>query len=164
MAQRGHEISSKGEGNGMFSITIYTETEITASPENVWKILTDLGRYKEWNPMITGASGRAEAGSRIRLRFNPPGSKKTVFRPLVLVADKNREFRWQGRPRVPLLFDSEHYFIIEQAGKDKISLTHNMVFFGLMIPFVKRLIRKKTLDAFNLMNRALKEQAETSAS
>jgi len=148
----------------MFSITIYTETEITASPENVWKILTDLGRYKEWNPMITGASGRAEAGSRIRLRFNPPGSKKTVFRPLVLVADKNREFRWQGRPRVPLLFDSEHYFIIEQAGKDKISLTHNMVFFGLMIPFVKRLIRKKTLDAFNLMNRALKEQAETSAS
>ena len=142
-------------------MTIRTGTDINASPEKVWNILTDLGRYTEWNPMITGASGRAEAGARIRLRFNPPGSKKNVFRPLVLVAEKSREFRWQGRPRVPFLFDSEHYFVIEQAGDNKTSLTHNMVFFGLIIPLMKNFIRKKTSDAFGLMNRALKERAET---
>jgi uncharacterized protein YndB with AHSA1/START domain len=39
---------------------IRSEIEIQASPEKVWKILTDLDKYQEWNPFLHHAGGKTE--------------------------------------------------------------------------------------------------------
>jgi uncharacterized protein YndB with AHSA1/START domain len=43
-----------------------TEIEIAASPQRVWKILTEFERYEEWNPFIRKAAGRAKEGRKAK--------------------------------------------------------------------------------------------------
>ena len=46
---------------------ISAATEIGAPPMTVWAILTDLGRYPEWNPLFREASGEIAVGNLITL-------------------------------------------------------------------------------------------------
>lgn len=46
---------------------IRTEIEITAPAFKVWKILTDIDHWKEWNPIINQASGAATLGSTLSI-------------------------------------------------------------------------------------------------
>jgi hypothetical protein len=34
------------------------EIEIQATPETIWGVLTDLGKYAEWNPLLYRAEGK----------------------------------------------------------------------------------------------------------
>ncbi|HOD14481.1 MAG TPA: SRPBCC domain-containing protein [Spirochaetota bacterium] len=146
----------------MFKEKIHTGIDINAAPALVWSVLADLARYPEWNPMIRSAAGELKRGSRLTLRFNPPGTGETVFCPKLMVVDPVRELRWQGRPGFPLLFESVHVFIIEPAAAGGSRLTHDMLFYGLLIPLARARIRRSIEGPFVLMNKALKAQAEKS--
>ena len=147
-------------GQKRFSETGRTEIHINASPALVWSVLSDLAGYREWNPMIRRASGELKQGKRLTIYFNPEGSKGRIFRPKLLVVDTGHELRWQGQPGVPLLFESEHIFIIEQAGKSRSRLVHDMIFYGLLIPLARSRIVGTVKSHFNDMNMALKERVE----
>lgn len=41
---------------------IKTEIDISSTPENVWRILTDFSKYLEWNPFIDQISGELKEG------------------------------------------------------------------------------------------------------
>ncbi len=49
-----------------------TTSEINASADRVWEILTDFDRYPEWNPQVPSASGVIEPGAKIDLRLKFP--------------------------------------------------------------------------------------------
>ena len=42
--------------------TVRTEIEIDASPEVVWQVLTDLGTYADWNPVVMAPRCRGPLG------------------------------------------------------------------------------------------------------
>ncbi len=44
------------------------QIEISASPETVFGVITDLGAYKEWNPWIVTAEGLLEEGNLIDVK------------------------------------------------------------------------------------------------
>jgi uncharacterized protein YndB with AHSA1/START domain len=46
-----------------------TEIIIDASPEKVWKALTDLDKYPDWNPFICHAVGKAKLGETVDIDF-----------------------------------------------------------------------------------------------
>jgi uncharacterized protein YndB with AHSA1/START domain len=46
--------------------TMSATIDIDAPPAEVWAILTDLGRYREWNPLFVEASGNVAVGSGSR--------------------------------------------------------------------------------------------------
>ena len=144
----------------MFNFTIHTMIEINTPAEPVWNALTDLGKYHEWNPMIREAAGELKPGARLRLHFHPDNARGWIFKPKLMVVNPNRELRWKGQPGVPLIFESEHYFIIEPVGKERVRLIHNMEFYGLAIPFAKKRTIRMLQGPFVLMNQALKERAE----
>ena len=159
MAEAGDALTG-GNVPPMPEVTVHTSIDIDAPPALVWAALADLKAYPSWNPMIRRAEGELARGSRLTLFFNPPGTKGTTFRPKLLVVEPVRELRWQGQPGFPLFFESEHTFTIEPAPKGGCRLTHDMLFFGLLVPLVKRRIARSVEGPFNLMNRALKERAE----
>ena len=113
---------------------IGTGIEIDASTERVWRVLTDFASYPEWNPMIRRASGELRPGARLKIRFEPEGSRGRIFRPKLLVVDANRELRWLGWPRFPKLFDTEHYWILDEKPGGKTHLLHGTVVYGLLAP------------------------------
>ncbi len=147
----------------MARLEIVTQVLIRAPARTVWSILTDLGRMSEWNPFIIDAEGEARAGSRLAVRIRPPGGKPVRFRPTVLVAESEREFRWLGRVLVPGLFNGEHYFLLEPDGAGT-RLTHGEIFSGLLVgPMDRRGQFGPIRAGYEAMNQALKLRAEAQA-
>jgi hypothetical protein len=138
-----------------------TEILIDATPDEVWGMLAALEAYTEWNPAIVAASGDLRAGRRLRLRFEPPGSRGYTFRPELMVVDPPRELRWLGWPRVPLVFDTEHYFSIEALSSRTSRVDHGLFAYGLLAPLAARTVHRVTKRHFEMMNVALKQRVET---
>jgi hypothetical protein len=144
----------------MFRKEIRDEIEIQASPEAVWKILTDFEDFREWNAFMRPVVGEAEEGAKLRVQIRPPGGKAMAFRPRVTKVVSNRELRWEGRLWIPGLLDGEHIFEIEPLGSDRSKFVQREVFTGLFVPLMAKNIENQTLPGFEKMNRALKERVE----
>ena len=141
------------------TLEIVTAIEVNATPEAVWRVLTDFAAYPAWNPFIVSIAGRASAGERLEVRIRPAGGKPMTFRPRVLKAEPGAELRWRGRVLVPGLFDGEHYFRISGAGAGA-RITHGERFSGLLLPLLRGGLERGTRDGFMAMNEALKRRAE----
>ena len=140
-----------------------SSTEIDASPEQVWQVLSDLPAYPEWNPFIVSAEGTLEAGSRLVLRMQPAGGRAVTLRPTLQEVSHGRRLRWQGRLWLPGLFDAEHAFTLEARAGGGTWLLQHEVFRGALVPLAARSLDRGTLPAFEAMNNALRRRAEQMA-
>ena len=139
---------------------IVTEIDIDAPAERVWGVLTDFESFPDWNPFVQSAEGKATVGSRLNVHIVPPGGRGSTFRPTVLVAEPNREFRWRGRLLVPGLADGEHVFEIEPRESGPTRFVQREEFRGPLWALLKGTLEKSE-HGFHAMNAALKERAES---
>ena len=84
-----------------------------------------------------------------------------TLRPTVIDVVDGRRLRWQGRVGVRGLFDADHLFIVEPQGAAGSRLIQQEQFSGLLVPLFQRSLDRGTLPAFQAMNSALKDRAET---
>jgi len=140
---------------------IHTEIEIHAPAERVWQVLTDFAAYPQWNPFIRRIEGEIKVGARLQVFVQPSGGKGMSFRPTVLKAEPNREFRWLGHLWVPGLFDGEHSFKVEPLGEDLVRFIQEERFSGLLMPLLTKMLDRDIRPGFEEMNRALKLRAES---
>jgi hypothetical protein len=134
--------------------------EIGAPAGRVWEILTDLPAYPEWNPFVRRIAGALTPGARLDVRLEPPGGAGVTLRPVVLVAEPERELRWRGSILVPGLFDGEHHLILEPLGGGRVRFRQEERFTGVLVPLLARSLDRHTLRGFYEMNAALKARAE----
>ena len=134
---------------------VLTTIAIDAPPAAVWSVLTNTGAYPAWNPMITGLSGRLEKGAVIQL-VEGSGADRTVIRPTVLVADRNRELRWRGHLwGLPGLFVGEHDFLLRPTPRGTL-FTQGEHFSGALLWLFDP---RELVPAFEAMNVALAARA-----
>jgi len=138
-----------------------TEIEITAPPDEVWAILTDLGQYGEWNPHIREAKGEIKEETKLTIRIEEPNGKSMTFKPTVTRVVPQKEFRWLGRLLLPGVFDGEHIFEISPINDDTIRFVQRENFRGVLVPFFWRKLNTDTRMGFEEMNIALKKRAES---
>lgn len=136
-------------------IEIRTEQIINSSVNDVWQKLTDFESYPAWNPFITKISGNKSVGSRLLVNITPPGSKTTVFKPILTKFSENKELRWVGKLGFSWLFRGEHYFQLEQIDEVHTRFVHGEIFSGLLAKPLMALIGASTKKGFELMNDAL---------
>jgi len=139
---------------------VFSEIEIQAPAERVWKVLTDFSSFSDWNPFIRRVSGPLKEGKRLKVRIEPPGAKGRTFWPKVLKAEPKRELRWLGRLLIPGLFDGDHLFSIERLGSARVRFVQREIFSGLLVSLLIRGLDAKIRLGFEQMNQALKLQAE----
>lgn len=137
-----------------------TQVEIDASIATVWKILTDLGGFAEWNPFMPEAEGDVREGARLKVLMEPPGGKTMTFRPTVTRVDPETELRWLGHLLFPGLFDGEHIFELSSLGDGRVRLIQRETFRGLLVPLLWKSMATSTRNGFEAMNVALKKRAE----
>jgi hypothetical protein len=143
---------------------IITTIDIPASPERVWRVLTDFASYPKWNPFIRGVQGSLQEGTRLRVRVRiPPGGRARIFSPIVLKVIPAAELRWRGKLFIKGLFDGEHIFIMVPQGLEGTQFIQRERFSGLLAPLLMPFIAGKTHKSFEAMNRALKKAAEVKA-
>jgi hypothetical protein len=138
-----------------------TSIDIQASAERVWQVLTDFSAYHEWNPMIRRAKGEAKLGARLKVHFQPAGRKRAqIFWPKLITVTPGRELRWLGWPRLPGIFDIDHYWIITPCGDNRTHLLHGTAILGLFALISEPMLEGSTRKAFMDMNLAHKARAE----
>lgn len=137
-----------------------TEIEIDAPADRVWRVLTEFDAYPDWNPFLRRASGEVKEGARLEVYMQPSGGRGMTFRPTVIRAEPNREFRWLGHLGVSGLFDGEHSFTIEPLEGNRVRFVQSERFTGVLVPLMLLMIEKDTKRGFEEMNQALKERAE----
>jgi hypothetical protein len=117
---------------------IETTPDIAAPPWRVWRALTDLAAYPAWNPVVTRAEGRPEAGARLRVRVALPGRPALTLEPRVVALDTGRAFRCRCRPlRLPGLLDGEHAWEVERPAEGGATRLHHRVrLSGLLAPLL----------------------------
>ncbi|MDM9631701.1 SRPBCC domain-containing protein [Robiginitalea aurantiaca] len=134
---------------------IKTSIEISASPESIWKILTDFEDYENWNPFITKISGEQRKGGKLKALI---GGMK--FKPLVLKYDDNKELRWLGTLFLKGLFDGEHSFQIIDNMNGTCTFLQEEKFNGILVGLFAKKLETDTKSGFEQMNLKLKELAE----
>ena len=143
---------------------IRADVEIEASPEAVWDVLMDFDSYPSWNPFVRRLNGRAEVGSKLTARLEPPTGRGMTFRPTVTTLRPREAFGWLGRLGVPGVFDGAHRFELQPLGGGRTRFVQSERFDGLLAGPLKRSIRDRTLAGFEEMNRALAERARAASS
>ena len=138
-----------------------SDIEINASPEHVWKVLTDFPALGEWSPFVRSIDGRLAVGETLKIYIKASKGMGMTFKPTVLRAEPGREFRWLGRFLMPGLFDGEHYFTIEDLGGNRVRFVQGEIFKGLLVPVMSMFkVLGNAYVGFQEMNQALKERAE----
>lgn len=137
-----------------------SQIDIDATPERVWRELTQLSDYAHWNPFIVRADGRIEVGARLVLRMQPVGGRPMTLTPTVVDVVDGSLLRWRGTVGAPALLAAEHSFRLVALDGGATRLHQDEVFHGLLVPLVTRTLRRQTLPAFRAMDEALKRRAE----
>jgi hypothetical protein len=142
---------------------LHTEIEIAAPAETVWRILSDLAAYPQWNPFLVRVSGELAVGARLEVTFAPPGGKPMTMRPTLLRLDPGRGFTWLGRlAGVPKLFDGEHSFEIIPIDEGRVRFVQSETFGGILLPFLRKMLDTSTRAGFEASNAAIAARAEQS--
>jgi hypothetical protein len=142
------------------ALEIKTEIKINATPEEVWKILTDFNGYPNWNPFIKSIKGQVVIGEKITVRIEPPEAKGMTFKPKIVTFAKNIELSWLGHLLLPGLFDGKHKFELIDNGNGTTTFIQSEKIRGLLVPFFKKQLKTNTKNGFIEMNKKLKELAE----
>ena len=139
----------------LFRVEITATTDVAASAEETWAVLTDTAAYPEWNPLIRRLDGRLAVGEGLEVDFQPDPSRPIqTMRPRVVVFEPGRCFAWLGRLGLPGLVDGRHSFLVEPTDAG-CRLVQHEVLSGLLVPFVRRLLAVETPRAFVALNDAL---------
>ncbi len=144
------------------STYLRSQIDIDASPERVWRVLTDLAAFPDWNPFIVQAEGRLEVGGRLKLRMQPVGGRAVTLKPTVTEVVERSLLRWRGSVGLPGVLDAEHIFQLEDRDGEGTRLHQDERFQGLLLPLMAKALHRQTLPAFTAMNDALKARAERS--
>ena len=132
-------------------------TEIAASAAEVWRVLTDLAHFAQWNPFIREASGELVVGKRIHVR--PRTSLGLLsFHPTITRCDRPHELRWRGGLVHPLLARGEHVFAIAPISPGVVRLTQSMTFDGVLPRIAWPLLEPELRGDFEAMHRALAQR------
>ncbi len=139
--------------------SLQTEIVINASAEKVWNTLIDFEKYAEWNPFILAIEGKPVVGTCLRATLKN-GNSTSVFKPQVLIAEKNSAFEWLGSLPIPGLFNGQHQFKIERISENQVKFIHGEQFSGLLAGLIMKQIGDATREGFIAMNKALKARVE----
>ncbi|GHV26069.1 hypothetical protein FACS18948_0890 [Clostridia bacterium] len=136
---------------------IETEIKISATPNAVWRVLTDFASYPDWNPFIQWVKGEVKERNRISIRVVPAGSNGMTFNPIVLSIIENKEIKWLGSILFKGLFDGEHHLVVQENEDGTTTFSQKEYFSGIFVGFFNT---KNTETGFHAMNQKLKDLAE----
>ena len=130
-------------------------TAIHATPEAIWRILTDAGNYPRWDQTMDRIEGRLALGETVKFftKLSPSAFpvKVTVFEP------QNSIVLSGGMPFG--LFKSERTHTLTPIEGGMTTFTTEEMFGGLLLPLFSRSIPDLT-EYFQGFVTALKRQAE----
>jgi hypothetical protein len=136
-------------------LQVRAATEIHASPAAVWRVLTDLPRFRLWNPFIRAARGSTMKGGTVRVRV-----EGLHFAARITERQDERELRWDGHVGADWLARGDHVFTITQLADGWVRFHQVETFSGVLPWLLRGLLARQARRGFEAMNAALAKEAE----
>jgi hypothetical protein len=147
------------ETMSLLSASLSTSTTIDASPDVVWRVLTDLDGYGSWNPYYPRAEGDLAEGGTITLHAKLPGGRTGVGRCRIRTVRQQVELRWTSHLLLPGIMDADHRFRLVRVDPGRTRLEQDETLRGLLIP-VGGSIVAQIRQGCDAMAEALRTRAE----
>jgi hypothetical protein len=136
--------------------TFSSSVSISASAEKIWSLLTDAGRYTEWNPTVERIDGEIRPGKTITVHARIASGR--AFPVKVAEFSPPHRMVWSGG--MPFgLFKGERTFALEQASAGLVRFSMQETFSGLLSPLIEKSI-PNLQPAFDEFASSLKARAE----
>lgn len=136
------------------------EIEVAASPDVVWRVLTDTKRLHEWNPFITRLDGSLTEGSSVQIHFVLPEGSDRRLRAQVLTAKPGEELRLVGSLGPRWFLRGEHFAELVPVVDGRTRVVHGQNFEGLLLRLAPNTMTRSA-RALTLLNAALKRRVES---
>ena len=137
--------------------------DIDAPPAVVWEVLTDLPRYREWNPFVVECHSTLAPGDPIdllvKLRATPQKQREWMIEN---VAGKGFAYRMKPVPLGALSSRRSHQ--LEDLGGGRTRYRSHMQLSGWLMPLVRMLLGKNLQQGFSQMSDAVRARSEQLAS
>jgi hypothetical protein len=149
-------VASLAYTSRIFEVT----TNINASASQVWKILSDLETWQDWNRLNPGGSGTPVVGQTLMLNTLAAPDKISTAKAKMIEYEAERTFRWTGGLPIPGLYRIEHWFLLEPQGESACLVTHGEKHQGLLVSMILKPFGADFERYYRDTNAALKVQAE----
>jgi hypothetical protein len=137
-----------------------TVIQISAPIEQVWQVLTDFEKWKDWNPMVNQVSGRALVHSSLQITMcGTEGKKAMQYQATVLEANPPKNFRWRATMMSGFMFTNDRVFELKEKNGGT-ELVNTEQFSGLMVPLFWSKMSLFVVPMLEKMNKALKDKLE----
>jgi hypothetical protein len=147
------------------AVTIHTEHDLQASPESVWKVLTDFDRFPEWNPLHRriDLKGPFAAGTTVAISLQMDAFKSRHNAELVVVDQSRREFGWLAQAGlVPGLVVVRRTFRVDPREGGGSRLVQDEIDSGLAVPllFAGGRFERKIRRGYDRLVEAIEQRVE----
>ncbi|MGW6728952.1 SRPBCC family protein [Nocardia sp. NPDC055029] len=140
------------------ALTIDETIEIDAPAEKVWEVLTDFGRYGEWNTFCYEAVSTLEPGSPIDMKVQLGGNRRPQ-REWIRTHTPGVEFSYTMKP-VPLgTLHSLRSHTVVPMGADRCRYESRFTLAGWLSPVVTLALGKHLRAGFTAMTAGVGKRA-----
>jgi hypothetical protein len=136
-----------------------TTAIVRASPETVWRILTDSPGYASWNPEILGVEGRMALNERITARVKVGGGAiRSVGMRVTAFDAASRRMEWTGGLPLGLFVGRRIFSVTARDGGSEFRMDLQMT--GPLAPLILKSLgdRQPEIDSFSAALRTRAEQ------
>jgi hypothetical protein len=140
--------------------TLYTEIEINASKQDVWRILYHKEEWRNWNSFLfdRDSSLPFQTNQMVRLSvWRSPADQDTEFQAIVKVVQPEVCLSWVSE--IPG-FRGEYWFELQDIGVDRTKYIHREEFSGWLSRIFLPFIREDEKRGMERMARELKRYLE----
>ncbi|MDB5444218.1 MAG: hypothetical protein JWP73_2594 [Phenylobacterium sp.] len=132
---------------------------IQASAETIWKVIYDLDRWHEWNPLYPRAAGTIKIGAALDLTLVLPGQAERAIQPVIVDWVPNEQLHWK-LSMMKGLVKTVRYIEIEVLAEQSCIVSNGEIFGGMMGPTVAKQMGRSIHRGFAGFSEALKARAE----
>lgn len=135
--------------------------DISAPPERIWQVISDVARWPDWTPTVTSVelldSGSFRVGTRVRIR--QPRLPTAVW--TVSAIDPRRSFTWES-VTTGLRSVADHRVDVRGTSSTN-SVTLRLEWTGWLTPLIRLLFGKLSTRYVETEAQSLKRYCEASS-
>jgi hypothetical protein len=144
------------------NIVTSIEVDIAAPASVVWEVITDLPRYREWNPFTVQIDSTLKLGDPVDLHIPIPGQagQEMVVREYLVAWEPDRLLSWEQRATAENKDCARRDQYIESLGPERSRYVTTDVFLGLNADRIMQDFGGWVKASFDAVAQGVKQQAE----
>ena len=141
-----------------FTFRIEHRLGVPAPAPVVWQVISDLGRWSDWNPLYVKVEGKLRIGERLTLSQAIPGQAADLIKPTVIDWVPDAQLLWRLSQKGGFI-KRLRYLEIDKLSDEGCIFSNGEDWSGYLVRYVTRAQKRAMRAAFEAMGEAVKARS-----